>query len=102
MINQDEAGNEIILNTLGAGRSFGERGLVFKLPRSLEVRCKTDVGFIVINSTDFEKILQHQINEDLQLKQEFVKNYIPYANFLTGTLQDRIAYAMKRKKYYRG
>ena len=48
IIDIDEEGNEIILNTLGAGRSFGERGLVLKAPRSLKVSCKSDVGFVIV------------------------------------------------------
>ena len=58
MINADEEGNEKILNTLGQGRSFGERGLVLELPRSLGVRCKSNVGLIIVTEKDFEKILQ--------------------------------------------
>ena len=68
IVNQDEEGDELILNTLGVGRSFGERGLVLKQPRSLGVRCKTDVRLIVVNAKDFEKILQFEINADLLLK----------------------------------
>ena len=49
IINIDEEDNEIVINTLGEGRSFGERGLVLKEPRSLGVRCKSDVGFICVD-----------------------------------------------------
>jgi CRP-like cAMP-binding protein len=41
MVAKEVDGSEKIVNEYGQGRSFGERGLIQKAPRSLMVRTKT-------------------------------------------------------------
>ena len=45
----DEEGQEMRMNTLLAGRSFGERGIIKKEPRALGIRCCVDCIFIYVN-----------------------------------------------------
>ncbi len=55
-------GSEKVVNTLGMGRAFGERGLIKKAPRSLTVRTTRQTSFIVVKGTLFKKILMKEVN----------------------------------------
>ena len=58
----DEAGNEKIINTLSVGRSFGERALINKMPRSLTVKTTIASTFITVDRVDFKQILERDVN----------------------------------------
>jgi len=48
--------------TLGSGMMFGEVGLLEDQPRNATIRCNTETEFLVINKTDFDRVLKAAMN----------------------------------------
>ena len=46
-----------LVNTIGVGKSFGERALLENRKRTARVKCLTDCEFAVMTSKDFKDIL---------------------------------------------
>ena len=50
-----------MINRLGVGRSFGERGLIKNLPRMLSFKAGTDIAMIGITKRDFLRVLADSV-----------------------------------------
>jgi CRP-like cAMP-binding protein len=57
IIKLGDDGNEIVINTLGKGRSIGEMALIDETPRSATTRSKTECVLLLLTKKSFEQIL---------------------------------------------
>ena len=53
--------NEKIVTILKPGMGFGERGVLYKLPRALSARIKGNGGLLKVIRKDFKKVIAPQM-----------------------------------------
>jgi CRP-like cAMP-binding protein len=94
-------GDEKVLNTLGAGRSFGERGLMQKRPRALSVRSKTSCTLITIDADEFRNVMMKEVDTQNQMKFDFACKHIPFFEDKPKTVQDKLVYVLSMEEYGR-
>ena len=57
VIKKNEKGQEIVIASLGRGRSIGEMAIVDDFPRSATVKARTRTTLLILTRSGFEKIL---------------------------------------------
>jgi ATP-binding cassette subfamily B protein len=96
VVRQGVGGDEISLDVLHAGDSFGEMGLLADMKRTASVRASGDVDVLRLDRSVFQALV-HRYPEirtffELQIKQrhlhEFFLRYPPFARLPADALQD--------------
>src|SRR5215472_6784135 len=95
IIKKTEQGEEISLNTLRSGDSFGEMGLLEHSTRTATVRASSDVSALRLDKSVFESLLKQspdiRIYLELQIKhrklENFFRHFTPFARLPPEALQ---------------
>src|SRR5215471_5609212 len=95
IIKRTEQGEEISLNTLRSGDSFGEMGLLEHSTRTATVRASSDVSALRLDKSVFESLLKQspdiRIYLELQIKhrklENFFRHFTPFARLPPEALQ---------------
>ena len=84
------------INVLGAGRSFGELGLLIKKPRNATILCKEDTWFLYLEKNDYMTL--EQINrEKIMKKLKFFSNFF-FKDRVTQDYVLRMIYNFQKRK----
>lgn len=90
------------MSSLGPGKMLGERGVTRNLPRSLTAISHRHTNLLVIPDNTFIEFIGKHMFHELDKKLVAVKQFFPEsANYSTNN-NERLAYALKLRKYRRG
>lgn len=57
VVKDNEKGKQVVITSLGRGRSIGEMSVIDDFPRSATVKAKTKTTLVILTRKGFEKIL---------------------------------------------
>ncbi len=58
VVKKNEKGKEVVIATLGKGRSIGEMSIIDDFPRSATVRAKSQTTLLILTRKRFEEMLE--------------------------------------------
>lgn len=58
VVKKNEKGKEVVIATLGKGRSIGEMSIIDDFPRSATVRAKSQATLLILTRKRFEEMLE--------------------------------------------
>ncbi|MFZ7124869.1 MAG: cyclic nucleotide-binding domain-containing protein [Desulfobacterales bacterium] len=61
------SGSEVVINTLGKGKSIGEMSVIESLPRSATIRARVSTKLYILSKPAFELILSRHANIGIKL-----------------------------------
>ncbi len=66
-VHKNVSGRDVLIAALGEGDIFGEMALLEGMPRSAEVRAKTDCSLLGITAANLKKLRQENVGTALKL-----------------------------------
>lgn len=84
----------IEINTLTAGKSFGDLALLGSKPRMASIRCLEDTHFAVLTKHDFNIVLGQIEKKKMNEKIQFLRS-LPFFSQLTKTSVSKLTYQFK-------
>jgi len=58
VVKKNEKGKDVVIATLGKGRSLGEMSIIDEFPRSATVKAKTQTTLLILTRKGFEQMLE--------------------------------------------
>ena len=58
VVKKNEKGKDVVIATLGKGRSIGEMSIIDDFPRSATVRAKSQTTLLILTRKKFEEMLE--------------------------------------------
>jgi CRP/FNR family cyclic AMP-dependent transcriptional regulator len=66
-VHKNVSGRDVLIASLGIGDIFGEMAILEDMPRSAEVRAKTDCALLRISADNLDKLRQENVATGLKL-----------------------------------
>jgi len=87
--------------SLGPGNLFGELALLNDNPRSATVTCRHDCEFLVIERSDFDRVIKEEMKRSKDEKLDYLRTYLPGVKKLPPKEAERLLYYFNKVAYPR-
>ena len=73
VVKKNEKGKDVVIATLGKGRSLGEMSIIDEFPRSATVKAKTQTTLLILTRKGFEQLLEQHPHIGVKLLKGIAK-----------------------------
>jgi len=91
-----------IVVTLGAGRLFGDLALLQQNPQGFTATCTKDCELLVVEKSEFERVLKEDMLRLTCQKLEFLRKYLPGANDVLPHKAEPLLHCFQKKVVPKG